>query len=84
MLSFGKHTGRAVHALAREDGGYMRWLLDKDFPSLVQEICRAALDHHRDADATAFHAWLRSRFGAGDAVGESPVDAAERDQAARG
>jgi DNA polymerase-3 subunit epsilon len=76
VFRFGKHMGREVFALAREDAGYLRWLLDKDFPAHVQEICRAALDHR---DAAGFHAWLRQRFGGG----EAPVATAEREQPTR-
>ena len=90
VLRFGKHAGRALHQLAREDGGYFRWLLDKDFPSHVVELARAALDHR---DTEAFHAWVRTRFGqaggatatggAGAPSTDAPVVSAERN-AARG
>jgi DNA polymerase III subunit epsilon len=50
VIGFGKHAGRPLHILARsDDAGYLRWILDKDFPGHVQEICRRALEAGRRA-----------------------------------
>lgn len=40
-IGFGKHHGVPLRAL---DKGYMRWMLDKDFPPDVKAILRAALE----------------------------------------
>ena len=59
VVGFGKHAGKPLHKLARgEDAGYLRWMLDKDFPAHVHELCRRALDLSGDE----FLAWSRSRF----------------------
>jgi DNA polymerase III subunit epsilon len=59
-IAFGKHTSRPLHELARspEDSGYLRWILDKDFPPHVHEICRRALE----LAAADFVAWARAHY----------------------
>src|SRR5262249_31222880 len=38
VVAFGKHDGKPIHELAvEENGGYLRWMLDKDFPHHVKE-----------------------------------------------
>jgi DNA polymerase-3 subunit epsilon len=60
VLGFGKHGGAAVHELAAgPDRGFLRWMLDRDFPPHVTEVCRAALDR----PSGDFLAWARQRFG---------------------
>jgi DNA polymerase III epsilon subunit-like protein len=60
VLGFGKHGGAPVHELAAgPERGFLRWVLEKDFPPHVAEICRAALEH----DGEQFLAWARQRFG---------------------
>lgn len=60
VLGFGKHMGIALHELASgPDRGFLRWVLDRDFPSHVHEICRAALEK----PAHELHAWARQRYG---------------------
>jgi DNA polymerase-3 subunit epsilon len=60
VLGFGKHGGAPVHELARgPDRGFLRWVIDKDFPPHVAEICRAALERNGDE----FLAWARERYG---------------------
>jgi DNA polymerase III subunit epsilon len=41
VFGFGKHKGLAVD---QADGGFLRWVLGKDFPPHVQDICRVALE----------------------------------------
>lgn len=61
VLGFGKHAGRAVHELAQSaDAGYLRWILNKDFPAHVRDICERALE----MAAPDFLAWLRAEYGA--------------------
>lgn len=69
-LGFGKHAGAALHKIAHgPDRSFLRWVLDRDFPSHVVEACRAALElaarapQAEDA-AEPIAAWARERFGA--------------------
>jgi DNA polymerase-3 subunit epsilon len=60
VLGFGKHAGAALHELAAgPDRGFLTWVINKDFPAHVAEICRAALERSGDD----FIAWARERFG---------------------
>jgi DNA polymerase-3 subunit epsilon len=60
VLGFGKHMGAPVHELAAgPDRGFLRWVVDKDFPPHVSEICRAALERPGEE----FMAWARERYG---------------------
>jgi DNA polymerase-3 subunit epsilon len=60
VFGFGKHAGTQVTVLAREAPDYLEWLINKDFPDHVGEICRAALQHR---DPVILVAWVRDRFG---------------------
>jgi len=42
-INFGRHTGTPLEQLARDDRGYLQWVLKKDFSSEVMTICEAAL-----------------------------------------
>jgi DNA polymerase III subunit epsilon len=60
VLGFGKHVGAPLHELAAgPDRGFLQWVIGKDFPPHVGEICRAALEHPGEA----FITWARQRFG---------------------
>jgi DNA polymerase-3 subunit epsilon len=60
IVNFGKHAGKPLSELARgQEAGYIRWLLEKDFPAHVREICRRALE----LDVGALHQWLCSHYG---------------------
>jgi DNA polymerase-3 subunit epsilon len=41
VFGFGKHKGLQVD---QADGGFLRWVLGKDFPPHVKDICRVALE----------------------------------------
>jgi DNA polymerase-3 subunit epsilon len=59
-VAFGKHRGTPLADLAAgNDRGFLRWLLDRDFPAHVLDICRRALD----LDADALHAWVVATYG---------------------
>jgi len=59
VLGFGKYANAALHELAAgPDRSFLRWVIDRDFPVHVAEICRAALDLPGDE----FLAWARRRF----------------------
>jgi len=60
VLGFGKHGGAAVHELAAgPDRSFLKWVLERDFPVHVTEVCRAALELPGDE----FLSWARSRYG---------------------
>jgi DNA polymerase-3 subunit epsilon len=60
VLGFGKHMGIALHELAAgPDRTFLRWVIERDFPPHVIEICRAALEHASEQ----LHAWARQRYG---------------------
>ncbi len=60
VLGFGKHMGIALHELAAgPDRGFLRWVIEKDFPPHVGEICKAALERRPDE----LIAWARERYG---------------------
>ena len=56
VVNFGKHAESALSSL---DRGFLQWVIDKDFPVHVVEVCRAALELSRDE----LHAWAKRRFG---------------------
>jgi DNA polymerase-3 subunit epsilon len=76
VLGFGKHSSAPVHQLAAgPDRSFLRWVVERDFPVHVGEVCRAALDLPGDE----FLAWARRRYPAppstsGDAGPASPPD----------
>lgn len=60
VLGFGKHMGMPLHELASgPDRSFLRWVLEKDFPPHVGEICRAALERSPDE----LLVWVRTRYG---------------------
>jgi len=76
VMTFGKHSNVALHIVARTDAGYLRWVMDKDFPPHVAEICKRALDLSRSPHAsTELIAWARQRYGQA-APTEAPAFAA--------
>lgn len=83
ILGFGKHAGSPLHKIAHgPDRSFLRWVMEKDFPQHVIEICRAALEAVArvpadacDAAAEPVAAWVRERFGnpPAPAVAPAPV-----------
>lgn len=64
VMTFGKHAGVPLHVVARTDDGYLRWVIDKDFPPHVGEICKKALEIRRSREAAAeLIGWARQRYG---------------------
>ncbi len=60
IVNFGKHADAALHALASgPDRSFLRWVIERDFPVHVAEVCKAALELSGDE----LHAWARRRFG---------------------
>jgi DNA polymerase-3 subunit epsilon len=59
VLGFGKYANAPLHQLAAgPDRSFLRWVVEKDFPVHVGEVCRAALD----LQGEEFLAWARRRF----------------------
>ena len=70
VFGFGKHESKPVHALVRsENGGYVRWILGRDFPVHVHAICSKAIEIDSGDE---FHTWVRDSLGgdAGDGSGD--------------
>jgi DNA polymerase-3 subunit epsilon len=64
VLGFGKHLGVPLHELAAgPDRSFLRWVIEKDFPPHVADICRAALE----LPCEELIDWVRTRFGAAPA-----------------
>lgn len=64
VMTFGKHASVPLHVVARTDDGYLRWVIDKDFPPHVGEICKKAIEFRRSRDAAAeLISWARQRYG---------------------
>jgi len=47
VLGFGKYKWRALSDVAREDQGYLQWLLSSDVPEHVKTACRQELEKSR-------------------------------------
>jgi hypothetical protein len=59
VVGFGRHQGTPISELARSSPDYIEWIVGKDFPAHVGEVCRAAMT--RSADELV--EWVRERFG---------------------
>ncbi len=72
IMAIGKHSGTAVHELARSrDRGFLRWMLDRDFPGHVVEIVRQSLALPGDE----FLTWARRRYGQPAPTAQPPFSA---------
>lgn len=80
VLAFGKYAGTPLHRLAHgPDANYLQWVMDKDFPPHVREVCRRSLE----LDADGLRAWLVEVFGEPrPRIRPEPVPAAEPSVAA--
>jgi DNA polymerase-3 subunit epsilon len=66
VLGFGRHRGMPLAELATGDSetrGYLSWIVGKDFPPHVAEICRFALEGRSEAELAD---WVRRRWGEPD------------------
>jgi len=71
VMTFGKHVGVPLPHVVRLDAGYVRWVVGKDFPPHVLEICERALDlctgrkrtETGDDAAAELVTWARQRYG---------------------
>ena len=54
VFGFGKYKGQQV---GNADGGFLKWVLAKDFPPHVQKICRVALERRR-----TFGEWITTYY----------------------
>jgi uncharacterized protein (DUF3820 family) len=55
VFGFGKHRGQRIGMV---DGGFLYWVLGKDFPQHVKEVCREACRMKPDE----LDAWIAERF----------------------
>lgn len=65
VFGFGKHRGKALHAVGAQDPGYFEFIIGNDFPSHVVAISRELL-RRRDGglfSVVEFHAWLVASYG---------------------
>ena len=61
VVGFGKYLNAPLHELAAgPDRSFLRWVIEKDFPIHVSELCRAALD----LPGEQFLAWAKDRYQA--------------------
>lgn len=42
-ITFGKHSGKSLETLSKEEPGYLRWMLDKDFPADLKALVEGGL-----------------------------------------
>ena len=54
VFGFGKYKGQQV---VNADGGFLRWVLGKDFPPHVQKICKVAHERRR-----TFSEWISTYY----------------------
>lgn len=60
LLAFGRNADTLLTEIAAgPDATYLRWILDKDFPAHVHELCDKVLS----LSAEDFDIWARKRFG---------------------
>jgi DNA polymerase-3 subunit epsilon len=71
IFGFGKYKGQQVSAA---DGGFLRWLLARDFPPHVKKICRVALERRRQ-----FTIWIEQYYPRPVAKETHPMVADEPD-----
>jgi DNA polymerase-3 subunit epsilon len=65
VFGFGRHQGTPVVELARSSPDYLEWIVNKDFPAHVCEVCREAMARS-EAELVD---WVRARFGRPAPVG---------------
>lgn len=69
VIGFGKYIGTPLHELAvGPDKSFLRWVLEKDFPPHVGEVCRAAME----MKGPQLLAWIKHRFGQPAATAQPP------------
>jgi DNA polymerase-3 subunit epsilon len=60
VIGFGKHSGTPLHELAAgPDRSFLRWVVERDFPPHVADVCRAAME----LQGPQLLAWIRERYG---------------------
>jgi len=60
ILGFGKHSGRPLGEMAAsQDQNYLRWVMTKDFPPHVVDICEKVFE----MGPTEFQTWVAQKYG---------------------
>ena len=58
-IAFGKHSGKTIDdVVSQGNSGYLKWILQKDFPQHVHQVCKQALN----LEQSEFGAWLAEEF----------------------
>ena len=72
VIGFGKFIGTPLHELAAgPDRSFLRWVVERDFPPHVAEVCRAAME----MQGQQLLAWIKQRFGQPAATVQPPFAA---------
>jgi hypothetical protein len=71
VFCFGKYKGKQV---AHADGGFLRWILARDFPPHVKKICQVALERRR-----GFADWITTYYPRPESKETDPFPGAEPD-----
>ncbi|MEO6775916.1 MAG: 3'-5' exonuclease [Kofleriaceae bacterium] len=72
VVGFGKHAGIPLHEIAAgPDRSFLQWVMAKDFPHHVVEICKQALERSGDELVQ----WARERFGEPAPTARPPFNA---------
>lgn len=60
IINFGKYANLPVHELAAgPDRSFLLWVIERDFPSHVTTVCKAALER----PAAEFLVWVKEHYG---------------------
>ena len=83
VFGFGKYKGQQV---ANADGGFLRWVLAKDFPPHVKKICRVARERRRTFDEwiTTYYPRPAVKGAAADPSAHDPDPFVTDDSSAQG
>ncbi len=69
VIGFGKYIGTPLHELAAgPDRSFLRWVLERDFPPHVADVCRAAME----MPSAELLAWIKQRFGQPASTAQPP------------
>jgi hypothetical protein len=72
VVGFGKYAGVPLHEIAAgPDRSFLQWVMNKDFPTHVVEICKQALERSGDELVQ----WARERFGQPAPTAQPPFKA---------
>ena len=79
VFGFGKHKGQQV---AHADRGFLRWVIDKDFPPHVKKICEVAMERRQHFDDWIAQYYPRPASKTEDLLNEPDTDSFSSPQGA--